>query len=81
MAFYEMPVYAIKGETTRQYNEHINAVLDTKPHLTMDDGMDLVAMLHTQRSNLLEDVVGGTEEQHRVIRLRAMAAESNWPSP
>jgi hypothetical protein len=49
-----MPVYAIKGETTEQYNSHLNSVLDIKPHITMDDGMDLVAMLHTQRSNLLE---------------------------
>ena len=82
VAYYEMPVYAIRGETTGQYNEHLNAVLDTKPHLTMDDGMDLVAMLHTQRSNLLQDVVGGTEETTTgVIRLRAMAAQGNCHSP
>ena len=47
VAFYEMPVYAIKGETTEQYNSHLNSVLDVRPHITMDDGMDLVAMLHT----------------------------------
>ena len=75
VAHFEMPVYAIKGESVDQYNSHLNSVLDIKPHVTMDDGMDLVAMLHTQRSNLLEDVLGGTEETTTgVIRLRAMAA-------
>jgi len=75
VAYYEMPVYAIKGETNAQYNSHLDSVLNIKPHITMDDGMDLVAMLHTQRSELLGEVVGGTEETTTgVIRLRAMAA-------
>lgn len=82
VSYYEMPVYAIKGETTEQYNSHLNSVLDIKPHITMDDGMDLVAMLHTQRSNLLENVVGGTEETTTgVIRLRAMAAAGKLKFP
>ncbi|MCL4828562.1 MAG: adenosylhomocysteinase [Caldilinea sp.] len=82
VAYYEMPVYAIKGETTDQYNSHLNSVLDIKPHITMDDGMDLVAMLHTQRANLLENVVGGTEETTTgVIRLRAMAAAGKLAFP
>ena len=82
VAFYEMPVYAIKGETTEQYNSHLNSVLDVRPHITMDDGMDLVAMLHTKRSNLLENVVGGTEETTTgVIRLRAMAAAGQLRFP
>ncbi len=82
VAFYEMPVYAIKGETTEQYNSHLNSVLDVRPHITMDDGMDLVAMLHTKRSNLLENVVGGTEETTTgVIRLRAMAAAGKLKFP
>jgi adenosylhomocysteinase len=82
VAYYEMPVYAIKGETTEQYNSHLNSVLDVKPHITMDDGMDLVAMLHTKRSNLLENVVGGTEETTTgVIRLRAMAAAGKLKFP
>ena len=68
---YEMPVYAIKGETNEQYNSHLNSVLDIRPHITMDDGMDLVAMLHMKRSELLDNVVGGTEETTTgVIRLR-----------
>jgi adenosylhomocysteinase len=73
VSYYEMPVYAIKGETNAQYNSHLDSVLNIRPHITMDDGMDLVAMLHTQRSELLGDVVGGTEETTTgVIRLRAM---------
>jgi adenosylhomocysteinase len=82
VAYYEMPVYAIKGESVDQYNSHLNSVLDVKPNITMDDGMDLVAMLHTQRSNLLEHVVGGTEETTTgVIRLRAMAAAGKLQFP
>ena len=82
VSYYEMPVFAIKGETTAQYNAHLNAALDTEPHLTMDDGMDLVAMLHTKRSNLLDGVVGGTEETTTgVIRLRAMAAQGKLAFP
>jgi adenosylhomocysteinase len=81
VAHYEMPVYAIKGETNEQYHSHMASVLDIKPHITMDDGMDLVAMLHTQRSDLLENVIGGTEETTTgVIRLRAMAAQGSSSS-
>ncbi|MDI9548800.1 MAG: adenosylhomocysteinase [Chloroflexota bacterium] len=79
---YEMPVYAIKGETNEQYNSHLNSVLDIRPHITMDDGMDLVAMLHMKRSELLDNVVGGTEETTTgVIRLRAMAAQGKLQFP
>lgn len=79
---YEMPVYAIKGETTEQYNAHMDSVLNIQPHITMDDGMDLVAMLHTKRSELLDNVVGGTEETTTgVIRLRAMAAQGKLLFP
>jgi len=82
VSHYEMPVYAIKGETNEQYNAHLAAVLDIKPHITMDDGMDLVAMLHTQRSDLLSNVVGGTEETTTgVIRLKAMAAAGKLKFP
>lgn len=76
VSYYEMPVYAIKGENNEQYHDHLQRVLDIKPNITMDDGMDLVATLHTTRSELLEHVVGGTEETTTgVIRLKAMAAE------
>ncbi len=79
---YEMPVYAIKGESNEQYHEHMQRVLDIKPNITMDDGMDLVAALHTSRSDLLENVIGGTEETTTgVIRLRAMAADGALKFP
>lgn len=82
VAHYEMPVYAIKGESTEQYNAHMDAVLNIRPNITMDDGMDLVAMLHTKRSELLPEVVGGTEETTTgVIRLRAMAAAGKLQFP
>lgn len=71
-----IPVFAIKGEDNKTYYSHINAALDFKPHYTMDDGADLVSTLHAERSELLPDVKGGTEETTTgVIRLRSMAAE------
>lgn len=71
-----IPVFAIKGEDNKTYYSHINAALDFKPHYTMDDGADLVSTLHAERSELLTDVKGGTEETTTgVIRLRSMAAE------
>ncbi|HEX2090170.1 MAG TPA: adenosylhomocysteinase [Actinomycetota bacterium] len=69
-------VFAIKGEDNETYYRHINAVLDHHPQVTMDDGMDLVAMLHRERSEQLPELIGGTEETTTgVIRLRAMAAD------
>src|SRR3989442_3756820 len=69
-------VFARKGEDRDTYFRHINAVLETKPHITMDDGADVVTLLHTERRELLPGVNGGTEETTTgVIRLRAMAAE------
>jgi adenosylhomocysteinase len=73
---YGISVYAIKGETNDVYYSHITAAADHRPNLTMDDGADLVHMLHTKRQELLADVIGGTEETTTgVIRLRAMAKE------
>lgn len=70
---YGIPTFAIKGEDNRTYYSHLQAVLDTKPNLTMDDGADLVGMMHTKRKELLAGVVGSTEETTTgVIRLRAM---------
>lgn len=69
-----MSVYAVKGEDTRRYYRHINAVLDARPVLTMDDGADLVSTIHARRRELIRNIVGGTEETTTgVIRLRAMA--------
>jgi adenosylhomocysteinase len=69
-------VFAIKGEDNETYYNHILAALDHKPQITMDDGADLVSVLHTKRTDALVDVIGGTEETTTgVIRLRAMAKE------
>ena len=70
------PVFAIKGEDNDTYYNHILAAIDHKPHITMDDGADLVTILHTKRTDALDGVIGGTEETTTgVIRLRAMAKE------
>ncbi len=71
-----IPVYAIKGEDNDVYYQHIKAAMDHRPHITMDDGCDLVTTLHQQRPEQLSEVLGGTEETTTgVIRLRAMAKE------
>jgi adenosylhomocysteinase len=71
---HEIPVYAIKGEDRDSYYAHIAAALDHHPQVTMDDGADLVNELHTRRTELLDEVIGGTEETTTgVIRMRAMA--------
>src|SRR5436853_741362 len=73
---HNIPVFAIKGEDNDTYYNHILAAIDHKPHITMDDGADLVTLLHTKRTDALEGVIGGTEETTTgVIRLRAMAKE------
>ncbi len=71
----EIPVYAIKGEDNKTYYKHITAALDHKPHMTMDDGCDLVSTIHKDRTELIPNIVAGTEETTTgVIRLRAMEA-------
>ena len=73
---YEVPVFAHKGEDHARYYAHIEAVLATRPQVTMDDGADLISQLHGARKDLLGDVIGGTEETTTgVIRLRAMERE------
>ena len=73
---YSIPTFAIKGEDNDSYYAHIMAAIDHKPHITMDDGADLVGVLHTKRKAELSNVIGGTEETTTgVIRLRAMAKE------
>jgi len=72
---YKVPTWAIKGEDKATYYEHIDRVLDIGPQITMDDGADLVNRLHTERTEMMSDVVAGTEETTTgVIRLRAMAS-------
>jgi adenosylhomocysteinase len=73
---YEIPVFAIKGEDDRTYYENLRAAIEHKPHITMDDGADLVSTLHREYRELLPNIIGGTEETTTgVIRLRAMAAD------
>ena len=70
----EIPVFAIKGEDNDTYYKHIYAILDVNPNITMDDGADLVSILHSKKRHLLSNVVGGTEETTTgVIRLKSMA--------
>ena len=72
---YGIPVYAIKGEDNKTYYKHLNAALDMKPTITMDDGADLVSLLHTDRKELVAGVLGSTEETTTgVIRLKSLAA-------
>jgi len=77
VAEYGVPTFAIKGEDNETYYRHINAALDTKPNLTMDDGADLVTTIFSQRQDLSSGIVGGTEETTTgVIRLKSMAAHN-----
>ncbi len=79
---FEIPVFAIKGEDNVTYYKHINAALDHHPHMTMDDGADLVSTMHKERRELLAEMIGGTEETTTgVIRLRAMAADGALKFP
>ncbi len=76
VSYHEIPVFAIKGEDNETYYKHIHAAIDHRPQITMDDGADLVSILHKERTELIGDVIGGTEETTTgVIRLRAMAAD------
>ena len=79
---YGIPTFAIKGEDRDTYYSHIQAALDRRPNITMDDGADLVAMLHTGRTDISSEVVGGTEETTTgVIRLRSLAADGRLKYP
>jgi adenosylhomocysteinase len=79
---YGIPTYSIKGEDNETYYQHINAALDHRPQITLDDGADLVSTLHRGRSDLLGNVLGGTEETTTgVVRLTAMAADGQLKYP
>jgi adenosylhomocysteinase len=82
VAIHGIPVHSIRGEDDETYYRHIHSVLDQKPQVTLDDGADLVATLHKKRRDLLEGVIGGTEETTTgVIRLRAMAGDGALAYP
>lgn len=82
VSHYEIPVYAIKGEDNDTYFKHINAVLDHKPHIVMDDGADLVSTIHKSHRELIGNMYGGTEETTTgIIRLRSMARDGALQFP
>ncbi len=79
---YGIPVYAIKWEDNETYYKHINAALDYSPRITMDDGADLVSIIHKDRQELVGNIIGGTEETTTgCIRLRSMAQEGKLLYP
>lgn len=79
---FEVPTFAIKGEDNKTYYAHLNTVLDARPNLTMDDGADLVSLVHAKRTELLKTVVGSSEETTTgVIRLRAMEKDKQLKIP
>ncbi|HET7177194.1 MAG TPA: adenosylhomocysteinase, partial [Solirubrobacterales bacterium] len=79
---YGISVYARKGEDNKTYYSHLAAALATEPHITMDDGADLVSLIHKERTDLLPKIRGGTEETTTgVIRLRAMARDGALKLP
>jgi|TARA_Y100000310_G_scaffold205435_1_gene205775 adenosylhomocysteinase len=79
---YGVPTFAIKGEDRDTYYKHLQSSLNNKPNLTMDDGADIVALVHTERTDALETIVGGTEETTTgVIRLQSLAADGKLRYP
>ncbi|MBI4080243.1 MAG: adenosylhomocysteinase [Candidatus Levybacteria bacterium] len=79
---YDVPTFAIKGEDNKTYYRHLNEILDFQPHITMDDGADLVSMLHKDRKNQLKGIIGSSEETTTgVIRLRAMEEDNALKLP
>ncbi|UCB42070.1 MAG: adenosylhomocysteinase [Dehalococcoidales bacterium] len=79
---YGIPTNAIKGEDSVTYYQHISTVLDSQPHITVDDGADLVSTLHTKREDLISGIIGGTEETTTgVIRLRSMEKSGDLKYP
>ncbi len=79
---YGIPIFAIKGENSKTYYNHLNTVLDYHPHITMDDGGDLIHLLHTKRQKQIPEIIGSSEETTTgVIRLKAMEKEGALKIP
>lgn len=80
--YWDIPVFAIAGEDKNTYLRHVEAALNHKPHLIIDDGCDLVATVHSKRRDLLKDIIGSTEETTTgIIRLQAMEKEGSLEFP
>lgn len=79
---YGIPTFAIKGEDTKTYYAHLNAVLDAHPQITMDDGADLVSLIHKERTNQMSEIIGSSEETTTgIIRLKAMEKDNALKIP
>lgn len=82
VSHFEIPVFAIKGEDNETYHKHIQAVIDHKPNIIMDDGSDVTSIIHRDRRDAMDRIIGGTEETTTgIIRLRAMAADNALEFP
>jgi adenosylhomocysteinase len=82
VSHFEIPVFAIKGEDNETYHKHIQAVIDYKPHIIMDDGSDVTSTIHKHRRDVMGNIIGGTEETTTgIIRLRAMAKDGALEFP
>ncbi len=82
VSHFEIPVFAVKGESDETYRKHIEAVLDHKPHIIMDDGSDVTSTIHKSRRDVMSNIIGGTEETTTgIIRLRAMANDGALEFP
>lgn len=82
VSHFEIPVFAVKGEDNETYFNHINAVIDHKPHIIMDDGSDVTSTIHKTRRDAMGDIIGGTEETTTgIVRLRAMAKDGALEFP
>ncbi len=82
VSHFEIPVFAVKGEDDATYRRHIQAVLDHKPHIIMDDGSDVTSTIHKTRRDVMDNIIGGTEETTTgIVRLRAMAKDGALEFP
>ena len=79
---YEIPTFSIRGEDNDTYYDHLSKVCDFEPNMTMDDGADMVAMIHQEREELIDNILGGSEETTTgIIRLRSLASQNKLKYP
>tara|TARA_B100000945_G_scaffold59091_1_gene43873 strand:- start:1046 stop:2311 length:1266 start_codon:yes stop_codon:yes gene_type:complete len=79
---YEIPTFSIRGEDNNTYYQHLSEICDFEPNMTMDDGADMVAMIHQERTSLIDNIIGGSEETTTgIIRLRSLASQNKLMYP
>ncbi len=82
VAEYEIPTFSIRGEDNNTYYEHLSQICDFEPNMTMDDGADMVAMIHQERTSLIDNILGGSEETTTgIIRLKSLASQNKLMYP